>query len=61
MLIIKKTSKSVLLTPCQGNTPITGEFPHKGQVTWNAFPCDYVIMVHCRGATALCAVPYLHV
>ena len=33
---------------CEGNSPVTGEFPHKGPVTRKMFPLDYVIM-HYRG------------
>ena len=60
-LISKKTSKPVSLIFCEGNTPVIGEFLHKGHVTWNAFPRDYVIMIRCCGATALCAVPYMYI
>ena len=43
---IKETSKSVLLVPCEGNSPVTGEFPHKGPVTRKKLPFYDVIMIN---------------
>ena len=31
---------------CEGNSPVIGEFPHKGPVMWKMFPFDDVIMRH---------------
>ena len=28
----------------EGNSVVTGEFPHKEPETWKMFPCDDVIM-----------------
>ena len=36
----KKTSKLRVTGLCEGNSPITGEFPHKGPVTPKMFPFD---------------------
>ena len=40
----KKTSELRVTGLCEGNSPVTGEFPHKGPVTRNMFPFDDVIM-----------------
>ena len=40
----KKTSKLRVTGLCEGNSPMTGEFPHKGPVTRKMFPFDDVIM-----------------
>ena len=40
----KKTSKLRVTGPCAGKSPVTGEFPHKWQVTRKMFPFDDVIM-----------------
>ena len=40
----KKTSKLRVTGLCEGNSPVTGEFPHKGPVTRKMFPFDGVIM-----------------
>ena len=40
----KKTSKLRVTGLCAGNSPGTGEFPHKGPVTRKMFPFDDVIM-----------------
>ena len=40
----KKTSKLRVTDLCEGNSPMTGEFPHKGPVTRKMFPFDDVIM-----------------
>ena len=40
----KKTSKLCVTGLCEGNSPMTGEFPHKGPVTRKMFPFDDVIM-----------------
>ena len=40
----KKTSKLCVTGLCEGNSPMTGEFPAKGPVTREIFPFDYVIM-----------------
>ena len=40
----KKTSKLRVNGLCEGNSPVTGEFPHKGPVTRKIFPYDDVIM-----------------
>ena len=40
----KKASKLHVTGLCQGNSPVTGEFPHKGPVTRKMFPFDDVIM-----------------
>ena len=44
-LASNKTSKSALPVLCEGNPPVTGGFPHKGPITWKAFPLRDVIMV----------------
>ena len=41
----KKTSKLRVTGICEGNSPETGEFPHKGPVTRKMFPFDDVIML----------------
>ena len=40
----KKTSKLRVTGLCEGNSPVAGEFPHKGPVTQRMFPFDDVIM-----------------
>ena len=40
----KKTSKFRVTGLCKGNSPVTGNFPHKGQVTRKMFSFDDVIM-----------------
>ena len=40
----KTTSKPTLLVLCEGNSRLTGGFPHKGPVTRKAFPRYDVIM-----------------
>ena len=40
----KKISKSRATGLCKGNSPMTGESPHKGPVTPKMFPFDDVIM-----------------
>ena len=40
----KKTSKLRVTGLCEGNSPMTGEFPHKGPVTLKMFPFDDVFM-----------------
>ena len=40
----KKTSKLRVTGLCVGNSPVTGEFPHKGPVTRKMCPFDDVIM-----------------
>ena len=42
----RKTSKLGDNGPCEGNSPMTGEFPYKGQVTRKMFPFDDVIIPH---------------
>ena len=32
----------------EGNTPVTGEFPHKGPVTRKMFPLDDVILTELK-------------
>ena len=45
----KKTSKLRVTGLCEGNSPLTGEFPaHKGPVTWKMFPFDDVIIFTVR-------------
>ena len=41
----KKTSKLRVTGLCERNSPVTGDFPHKGPVTEKMFPFDDVIMV----------------
>ena len=41
----KKTSNLRVTGICAGNSPVTGEFPHKGPVMRKMFPFDYVIML----------------
>ena len=44
----KKTSKLWVTGLCAGNSPVTGEFPHKQPVTRKMFPFDDIIMpLHC--------------
>ena len=40
----KKTSKLRVTGLCEGNSPATGDSPHKGPVTRKMFPFDDVIM-----------------
>ena len=40
----KKTSKLRVTGLCVGNSPVTGEFPHKWPVTRKMFPFHYVIV-----------------
>ena len=40
----KKTPKLRVTGLCEGNSPVTGEFPHKGPATRPMFPFDDVIM-----------------
>ena len=40
----KKTLKLRVTGLCEGNSPVTGEFPHKGPVTQKMFLFDDVIM-----------------
>ena len=40
----KRTPKLCVTGLCEGSSPVTGEFPHKGPVTWKLFPFDDVIM-----------------
>ena len=40
----KKTAKLRVTGLCAGNSPVTGEFPHKSPVTRKLFPFDDVIM-----------------
>ena len=40
----KKASKLRVTGLCAGNSPVTGEFPHKGPVTRKMYPFDDVIM-----------------
>ena len=41
----KKKSKLHVTGLCEGNSPVTGEFPHKGPVTWKMFPLDDIIIL----------------
>ena len=41
----KKTSKLRVTGLCVGNSPVSGEFPHKWPVTRKMFPFDDVIMI----------------
>ena len=41
---IKETPKSALLAPCEGNSPVTGEFPDKGPETRKKLSFYDVIM-----------------
>ena len=41
----KKTWKLCVIGLCEENSPVTGEFPHKGPVTRKMFPTDDVIVV----------------
>ena len=45
----KKTSKLRVTGLCAGNSPVTGESPHKRPVTGIRFPFDDVIMDHLIG------------
>ena len=40
----KKTSNLRATGLCEGNSPVTGEFPHKWPATWKMLPFDDVIM-----------------
>ena len=40
----RKRQKLRVTGLCEGNLPVTGEFPHKGPVTLNFVPVDDVIM-----------------
>ena len=46
MRISKKTSTPRVTGLCEGNSPLTGGFRHKGSVTRKMFPFDDVIMLH---------------
>ena len=41
----KKTSKLRVTGLCEGNSPVSGEYPHKGPVTRKIFPFDDAIMI----------------
>ena len=41
----KKASKLLVTGICEGNSPVSGEFPHKSPVTRKMFPFDDVIIV----------------
>ena len=41
---LKKTSKLRVTGLCEGNSPLTGDSPHKGPVTRKMFSFDNVIM-----------------
>ena len=41
----KKTSKLRVTGLCEGNSPVTGEFPAHRPVTWKMFPFDDVTML----------------
>ena len=41
---LKKTSKPCVTSLCEGNSPVTDEFPHKGPVARKMFLFDNVIM-----------------
>ena len=42
----KKISKFRVTGPCEGNSLLAGEFPHKGPVTRQIFQFDNVIMIY---------------
>ena len=42
-VLSKKTSKLRITGLCERNSPVTGEFPHKGPVTLKTFPYDDVL------------------
>ena len=45
---IKENIKVLAVTGfCEGTSPVTGGFPHKGPLTRKMFPFDDVIMVNC--------------
>ena len=44
----KKTSKLRVIGLCEGNSPVTGEFPSQRPVTQKLLPFDDVIMEHFR-------------
>ena len=51
----KKTSKFRVTGLCEENSPVTGEFPHKGSVTPKMMPFDGVIMApQCDALPGLC-------
>ena len=41
---LKESSKLRITGPSWRNQPVTGVFPHKGYIMWNAFPCHGVII-----------------
>ena len=49
----KKTSKLRVTGLCEGNSPMTSQFPHKGPVTRIFFPFDDVIMDTCPSSRSL--------
>ena len=57
----KKASKLRITGLCAGNSPVTGEFPHKGPVTRKMFPFDDVIMAwaHINQVMNLVSAPWL--
>ena len=42
---VQETSKLRVTGLWEGNSPVTGGFPHKGPVTRKMFPSDDVIMI----------------
>ena len=58
----KKHQRSASLAICEGNSPGTGEIPHKGPVMRKMFPFDDVIMKYALLRTttsALLQIPFL--
>ena len=57
-----KTSKLRVTGLCAGNSPVTGEFPHKRPVTRKMFPFDDVIMIRqtSHHYTVRYAAPWYH-
>ena len=51
----KKTPKLRVTGLCVGNSPVTGEYPHKWPVTRKMFPFDDVIMLLFRHAEVMVA------
>ena len=55
----KKTSKLRVIGLCAGNSPMTGDSPHKWPVTRKMFPFDDVIMHHIN-SKILSIIPIRH-
>ena len=53
----KKTSKLRVISLCEENSPVTGEFPAQRPVTRKIFPFDDVIMRYAKSTSLGCFYP----